>query len=87
MILIWRFGDRVNIAKLTYTIIDPSILQAWVFLHAVLKTANLKSRQQHFMSKLPNIMFANNSAYTAAENTGGNYIWQSELLVVLLNIG
>ena len=37
---------------------------AWVSLHTVLKTANLKSRQQRFLSKPPNIMFANNSAYT-----------------------
>ena len=26
VILIWRFGDRVKIAKLTYAIIDPFIL-------------------------------------------------------------
>ena len=45
-------------------IIDPFILQAWVSLHAVLYTANLKSCQQRFLSKPPNIMFANTSAYT-----------------------
>ena len=64
MILILQFGDRVNIPKLTYTIIYPFILQAWVSLQTVLKTANLKSCQQRFLSKLPNIMLANNSAYT-----------------------
>ena len=66
--LIWQFGDRVEIAKVTYAIIDPFILQAWFSLHTVLKTANLKSRQQQFLSKLPNIMFANISAYTALQN-------------------
>ena len=59
MILIWRVGDHVKVIKLTYAIIDPSILQAWVSLYTVLKTANLKSNQQHFLSKPPNIMFAN----------------------------
>ena len=34
------FGDRVNFTKLTYAIIDPFILQAWVFLHTVMKSAN-----------------------------------------------
>ena len=34
------------------------------FLHTVLKSANLKSRQQRCLSKPPNIMFANISAYT-----------------------
>ena len=63
MILIWQFGDCVKIAKLTYAIIDPFVLQAWVSLHTVLKTANLKSCQQRFLNKLPNIMYANNSAY------------------------
>ena len=63
MILIWRFGDHVKIAKLTYAIIDPFILQAWVSLHTVLKTANLKSRQQRVLGKPPNIMFANNCLY------------------------
>ena len=63
MILIWRFGDRVKISKLTYAIIYPFILQAWVSLHTVLKTANLKSHKQHFLSKPPNTMFTNNSAY------------------------
>ena len=48
VILIWRFGDHVKIAKLTYAIIDPFILQAWVSIHTVLKSTNLKSRQQHF---------------------------------------
>ena len=45
VILIWRFGDRVKIVKLTYDIINPFILQAWVSLRTVLKTANLKSYQ------------------------------------------
>ena len=31
VILIWWFGDRIKIAKLTYAIIDPFILQAWIF--------------------------------------------------------
>ena len=30
MILIWQFGECVKITKLTYAIIDPFILQAWV---------------------------------------------------------
>ena len=64
MILIWRFSDRVKIAKLTYAIIDPFIPEAWVSLHTVLKIVNLKSRQQRFLSRPPNITFANNSAYT-----------------------
>ena len=59
-----RFGEHIKIAKLTYAIIDPFILQAWVSLHTLLKSANLKSRQQCCLSKLPNIMFANISAYT-----------------------
>ena len=50
--------------KLTYAIIDPFILQAWVFLHTVLKSANLKSRQQRCLSKPSNIMSTNISAYT-----------------------
>ena len=41
----------------------PFILQAWVSLRTVLKIANLKSCQR-LLSKMPNIMFANNSAYT-----------------------
>ena len=64
MILIWRFGECIKIAKLTYAIIDPFIPQAWVSLHTELKSANLKSYQQHFLSKPPNIMLANISAYT-----------------------
>ena len=56
--------NRVKIAKLTYTIIDPFILQAWVSLHTVLKSASLKSRQWYFLNKPPNILFANISAYT-----------------------
>ena len=63
VILIWLFDYRVKIAKLTCAIIDPFILQAWVFLYTVLKATNLKSRQQRFLGKLPNIMFTNNSAY------------------------
>ena len=64
VILIWQFGDHIKIAKLSYAIIDPFILQAWVSLHTVLKTTNLKSHQQRLLSKTPNIMFSNNSAYT-----------------------
>ena len=65
MILIWRsHKDHIKIAILTYAIIDPFILQAWVSLHTVLKTANLKSCQQRFLNKPPNIMVTNNSAYT-----------------------
>ena len=63
MILIWRFGKRIKITKLPYTIIDPFLLQAWVSLHTVLKSANLKSRQQQVLRKPPNIMFTNISAY------------------------
>ena len=64
--LIWRFGEHVKIAKLTYAIIDLFVLQAWVSLHTELKSANLKSCQQRFLSKPPNIMFVNISAYTVA---------------------
>ena len=64
-----QFGDHVKIAKLAYAIIDPFILQAWVSLHTVLKAANLKSCQQCFLSKPPNIMFANNSVYMVASCT------------------
>ena len=39
-----------KIAKLTYAIIDPFILQAWVSVHTVLKSTNLKSRQQHVLA-------------------------------------
>ena len=62
MILVWRFGDRIKIVELTYAIIDLFMLQAWAFLHAVMISANLKSRQQCFLSKPPNIMFAYISA-------------------------
>ena len=34
------------------------------FLHTVMKSANLKSHQQRFLSKQPNIMFTCISAYT-----------------------
>ena len=49
VILIWQFGEHVKIAKST-CIIDPftCILEAWIFLHTVLKSANLKSHQQRF---------------------------------------
>ena len=57
MLILVLFGDYVKIAKLTYTIIDPFILQAWVSLHTVKKSTNLKSHQQRFRSKLPNTMF------------------------------
>ena len=56
--------NSIKIANLTYAIIDLFILQAWVSLHTELKSANLKSHQQCFLSKPPNIMFANISAYT-----------------------
>ena len=69
MILIWWVGDRVKITKLTYTIIDSFILQAWVSLHTELKTTNLKSCQQRFLSKPPSIRFANNSTYTVYGKT------------------
>ena len=59
VIIIWQFGDCVKIAKLTYAITNQFILQAWVSLYTVLKTANLKSHQQRFLSISPNIMFAN----------------------------
>ena len=55
-VLIWHFANRAKMAKLTYTIIDPFMLQAWVFLHTLMKSTNLKSCQQRFLSKPPNIM-------------------------------
>ena len=58
------YGKRIKIAKLTYAIIDPFILRAWVSLHTLLKSANLKFRQQRCLSKPPNIMFADISANT-----------------------
>ena len=64
VILIWQFGDCVKIAKLTYAIIDSFILRAWVFIYTVMKSTNLKSRQQRFLSKSSNIMAAYISAYT-----------------------
>ena len=67
--LIWWFGDHIKIAKLTYAIIDPFLLQAWVFLHTIMTTANSKSHQQCFLSKPPNIMFTYTSAYTVFHNT------------------
>ena len=57
MILIQRFGNRMKIAKLTYT------TSMGVSPHNIMIPANLKSRQQHFLSKPPNMMFANISAY------------------------
>ena len=62
--------DHVNIVKLTYAIIGPFILQAWISLHTVFKIAKLKSCQQHFLNKPLNLMFANNSAYTICDNLG-----------------
>ena len=45
---------------------SPSLhMQAWVSFYTVIKAANLKSCQQCFLSKLPNIMFTNISVYTA----------------------
>ena len=49
------------IAKLTYAIIDPFILQAWVSLHTILQ---FKIPLTAFLSKPPNIIFVNDSAYT-----------------------
>ena len=69
MILIWRFGNCIKIAKLNYTIIDPFILQAWISLHTLLKSASLKSYQQCFLSKQPNIIIAYISAYTVVADT------------------
>ena len=68
VILICQFGECIEITKLTYAIIDPFI-QALVFLHAVLTSTNLKSCQQHCLSKPPNIMFDNISAYTVCKHT------------------
>ena len=56
-ILIWWFGESLHDSPSLY-------MQAWVSFYTVIKIANLKSRQQHFLSKLPNIIFANISAYT-----------------------
>ena len=39
--LIWQLGNLAKITKLTYAIIDSFILQAWVFLHTVMKSANI----------------------------------------------
>ena len=54
MVLILQFGDPVKITKLTYTIIDPFILQTWVSLHTVLKTAHLN---------IANSVFEKNTKY------------------------
>ena len=65
MILIWRVGDRVKIDKLTYAIIETLMLQAWVSLHTVAtQNRNFKLPSTAFLITPPNIMFANNSAYT-----------------------
>ena len=62
IILIWLFG--IKIAKLTVHHY-PAIYTAYmVSFHKVLKSTNLKSRQLHYLSKLPNIRLANNSTYT-----------------------
>ena len=50
------------------------MLQVWVSLHTVLKTTNLKSCQQRFLSRPPNTMFTNNSAYTVYYKHGFLYI-------------
>ena len=83
MILIWWFSERIKIAKLTYAIIDQFILQVWVSLHTELKSANLKSRQQHFLSEPSNIMFANISVYTVCGSSshGSTLIDQLELFI------
>ena len=36
------------------------------FFYTVMKSANLAFRQQHFLSKQPNIMFAYTSTYTVS---------------------
>ena len=84
MILLWQFGDRINIAKLTYAIINPFILQTWVFLHTctLMKSANLKSCQHRFLSKPPNITSAYISAYTVSAN---HVILLSEETFTILN--
>ena len=53
------FGDCIMITKLTYTIIDPFVLQACMGFSTY--STHLKFRQRCFLSKPPNIMFA---AYT-----------------------
>ena len=58
---IWRTCQDCQINLRHYQSI---YVTAWVSLHIVLKSTNLSSRQQRFLSKLPNIMVANNSAYT-----------------------
>ena len=62
MILIWRFGDRVKIAKLTYAIIDPFILMG--FYTYSTQNHQFKIPPTAFLNKPPNIMFAYYSAYT-----------------------
>ena len=65
MILIWLFGDHVKIAKLTYGIIDPFILHASMdFSPYGNEVRQFKIPPTAFSEKLPNIMFANISAYT-----------------------
>ena len=58
----FNLANCVKIAKLTYII----NLQAWISLHAEPKPANLKSCQQHFLSKPPNITLTNISGYTVS---------------------
>ena len=62
--MIWQLRKDHQINLLHYRSIYIHYKRGFS-LHTVLKAANLKSRQQHFLNKLPNIMFANNSAYTA----------------------
>ena len=59
-LVIWRSRKDYQINLHHF---NPFILQAWVSLHTVMKSTNLKSRQQHFLSKPPNIMFTYISAY------------------------
>ena len=54
---IWRTRQDRQINLRHYRSIY-NILQAWVSLHTELKSTNLKSHQQRFLSKPPNIMFA-----------------------------
>ena len=62
VILIWRFSDRAKVAKLTYAIINP-IYYKHGFSPCSAEIAKLKSCQQCFLSKPPNIMLAFISAY------------------------
>ena len=60
VILIWQFGKSHNEHQIKC---KSFLLQAWASYHTVLKTANLKSCQEWFYRKLPNLSLANNSGY------------------------